>query len=59
MFELNLKLSWKWILFKALRISMEESRLKQEADAKKASGEKMETDVAARNMIMISHLFMI
>lgn len=28
----------------ALRISMEESRLKQEADAKKASGDKMETD---------------
>jgi len=28
----------------ALRISMEESRLKQESDAKKASGEKMETD---------------
>lgn len=30
---------------------MEESRLKQEADAKKASGEKMETDVAARNIL--------
>lgn len=28
----------------ALRISMEESRLKQEADSKKASGEKMETE---------------
>jgi hypothetical protein len=31
-------------LFKALRISMEESRLKQEADAKKTSGETMETE---------------
>lgn len=30
---------------------MEESRLKQEADAKKASGEKMETDVTARKLI--------
>ncbi len=30
--------------WKALRISMEESRLKQEADAKKATGDKMETD---------------
>jgi len=29
----------------ALRISMEESRLKQEADAKKTTGDKMETDV--------------
>lgn len=30
---------------------MEESRLKQEADAKKASGEKMETDATARNYL--------
>lgn len=41
----------------ALRISMEETRLKQEADAKKATGEKMETDVNARKSTSYSHLF--
>jgi len=33
----------------ALRISMEESRLKQEADAKKTTGEKMETDTTPQS----------
>ena len=37
----------------ALRISMEETRLKQEADAKKASGETMETDVNQRKIFLL------
>lgn len=32
---------------------MEESRLKQEADAKKTTGEKMETDAAQRGFYFI------
>lgn len=37
-------------IFQALRISMEESRLKQEADSKKVATESMETDVNQGNL---------
>lgn len=38
---------------------MEESRLKQEADAKKTTGEKMETDAAQRELLFYLTFFVV